>query len=235
VRQSPEHISVYLLEMDKPHELARLARERPELFPGEDATARQYLAAGRALVAAGYRHYEISNFARPGRAARHNTRYWRGRTVLAAGVAPDDSRKQTGYRHFASNLEAMLQVAARAGCPVILSTVASNLRDCAPFASLHAAGLSAVDILAVVVQSPDIDGDRVPNSQDAFPNDPKEWKDSNGNGIGDNAEGEHGAMSYLSIGVYRPSTGTFRKAESFSGAASKSARTTAMTRPAGVR
>ena len=51
-----------------------------------------------------------------------------------------------------------------------------------------AAGLSAVDTLAVVVQSPDIDGDKVPNSQDAFPANPAEWKDSNGNGIGDNAE-----------------------------------------------
>jgi chitinase len=51
-----------------------------------------------------------------------------------------------------------------------------------------AAGLSAVDTLTVVVQSPDIDGDGVPNSLDAFPNDPTEWKDSNGNGIGDNAD-----------------------------------------------
>ena len=51
-----------------------------------------------------------------------------------------------------------------------------------------AAGLSAADTLAVVVQSPDIDGDGVPNRQDAFPTNPAEWKDSNGNGIGDNAE-----------------------------------------------
>ena len=51
-----------------------------------------------------------------------------------------------------------------------------------------AAGLSAVDTLTVVVQSPDIDGDKVPNSQDAFPTNPAEWKDSNGNGIGDNAD-----------------------------------------------
>jgi chitinase len=51
-----------------------------------------------------------------------------------------------------------------------------------------AAGLSAVDTLAVVVQSPDIDGDGVSNSQDAFPTNPAEWKDSNGNGVGDNAE-----------------------------------------------
>ena len=39
------------------------------------------------------------------------------------------------------------------------------------------------------VQPPDTDGDGVPDSQDAFPNDPKEWADANGNGIGDNAEG----------------------------------------------
>jgi hypothetical protein len=51
-----------------------------------------------------------------------------------------------------------------------------------------AAGLSAVDAQTVVVQSPDIDGDGVPNSQDAFPTNPAEWKDSNGNGIGDNAD-----------------------------------------------
>jgi len=50
------------------------------------------------------------------------------------------------------------------------------------------AGLSAVDTLAVVVQSPDIDSDGAPNSQDAFPTNPAEWKDSDGDGIGDNAE-----------------------------------------------
>ena len=38
------------------------------------------------------------------------------------------------------------------------------------------------------VQSPDTDGDGVPDNQDAFPNDPNEWSDANGNGIGDNAD-----------------------------------------------
>jgi chitodextrinase len=42
------------------------------------------------------------------------------------------------------------------------------------------------------VQSPDADGDGVPDVQDAFPNDPKEWADANGNGIGDNAEATAG-------------------------------------------
>jgi oxygen-independent coproporphyrinogen-3 oxidase len=87
LRLRPGHISVYLLETDKPHALARLAARRPDLFPNADAAARQYLAAGGALVRAGYRHYEISNFALPGKEARHNVRYWRRLPVLSAGVA----------------------------------------------------------------------------------------------------------------------------------------------------
>ena len=87
VRLRPGHVSVYLLELDKPHALARLAQRRPDLFPGDDAAAEQYLAVGRRLVKAGYRHYEISNYALPGQEARHNVRYWRRRTVLAAGLA----------------------------------------------------------------------------------------------------------------------------------------------------
>jgi hypothetical protein len=51
-----------------------------------------------------------------------------------------------------------------------------------------AAGLSAVDTQTVIVQSPDIDSDGIPNSQDAFPTNTAEWKDSDGDGIGDNAE-----------------------------------------------
>ncbi|MBZ5590390.1 MAG: radical SAM family heme chaperone HemW [Acidobacteriia bacterium] len=95
----PGHVSVYLLEMDKPHALARLAERRPDLFPDADAAAAQYLAVGRELVAAGYRHYEISNFALPGRRARHNVRYWRRRPVLAAGLA---AHGHSGRRRWAN-------------------------------------------------------------------------------------------------------------------------------------
>ena len=51
-----------------------------------------------------------------------------------------------------------------------------------------AGGLSATDSIIVTVQSADLDGDGVPNTQDAFPTDPNEWADANGNGIGDNAD-----------------------------------------------
>lgn len=99
LRLRPGHVSVYLLEMDKPHALGRLAARRPDLFPDADAAARQYLSAGRALVGAGYRHYEVSNFALPGRLARHNMRYWRRAPVLSAGPA---AHGHSGRRRWAA-------------------------------------------------------------------------------------------------------------------------------------
>ncbi|HVN74987.1 MAG TPA: radical SAM family heme chaperone HemW [Thermoanaerobaculaceae bacterium] len=103
VRLRPGHVSVYLLEMDKPHALVRLAERRPDLFPDADAAASQYLGVGRRLTAAGYRHYEISNFALPGREARHNVRYWLRRPVLAAGLA---AHGHSGRRRWA-NVDAL--------------------------------------------------------------------------------------------------------------------------------
>lgn len=50
------------------------------------------------------------------------------------------------------------------------------------------AGLSAADTCAVTVLSPDLDGDGVHNTKDAFPNDSAEWQDSDGDGIGDNTD-----------------------------------------------
>jgi len=113
LRLRPGHISVYLLETDKPHALARLAARRPDLFPDGDAAAHQYLTVGRALVRAGYRHYEISNFALPGREARHNLRYWLRLPVLSAGLA---AHGHSGRRRWAApdDLPAYL-AAAEAG------------------------------------------------------------------------------------------------------------------------
>jgi tetratricopeptide (TPR) repeat protein len=53
----------------------------------------------------------------------------------------DDPGRLRVYGHFQQNLEDILRAARNAGVPVVLSTVASNLKDCAPFASLHAATL----------------------------------------------------------------------------------------------
>ncbi len=83
----PHHVSVYLLEMDKPHRLRRLHARQPGRFPDQDAAAEAYLAVHKRLTGAGYSHYEVSNFALPGRTAAHNLRYWHRLPVHALGVA----------------------------------------------------------------------------------------------------------------------------------------------------
>ena len=52
----------------------------------DDGIARLYRTAERALAAAGYRHYEIANWARPGRECRHNLVYWRNEEWLGLGM-----------------------------------------------------------------------------------------------------------------------------------------------------
>ncbi|MDR0381990.1 MAG: radical SAM family heme chaperone HemW [Oscillospiraceae bacterium] len=74
VAWGPEHISCYGLKLE---EGTPLWRDRAEyVFPDDDAQAEQYLAAVSELEENGYHQYEISNFARPARASRHNMKYW---------------------------------------------------------------------------------------------------------------------------------------------------------------
>ncbi len=72
---------------------------------------------------------------------------WQGmETFLGQEVRASDPRMETVYRHFESNLEDMIDIARDADAPVLLSTVAANLHDTAPFSSLHAEGLSESEI-----------------------------------------------------------------------------------------
>ena len=78
------HISAYLLKIEPG---TAFARRPPAGLPDPDAAADFYLYACRQLEHAGYRQYEISNFARPGHAGRHNLLYWNCRDYLGIGPA----------------------------------------------------------------------------------------------------------------------------------------------------
>ena len=70
----PEHLSCYGLKLE---EGTPLWQQRQQLtLPDDDAQADMYLYTVAALEEAGYQQYEISNFAKPGRASRHNLKYW---------------------------------------------------------------------------------------------------------------------------------------------------------------
>ena len=82
-RLEAEHVSAYLLKIE---EGTPYAAKRDSLaLPDDDQTAELYLAACEALELAGYRQYEISNFARPGRESRHNLKYWNLDPYLGIG------------------------------------------------------------------------------------------------------------------------------------------------------
>src|SRR5882757_270763 len=91
VELAPEHVSVYLLEVDEGSRLgAELLRGGNRYsardVPGDDEMAEFYDTACSVLGAAGYEHYEISNWGKPGFASRHNLKYWRREAYLGFGA-----------------------------------------------------------------------------------------------------------------------------------------------------
>ncbi|HVH69966.1 MAG TPA: coproporphyrinogen-III oxidase family protein, partial [Candidatus Dormibacteraeota bacterium] len=87
----PEHVSVYLLEVDEGSRLGKelLAggtRHSARAVPSEDEMAEFYEMAQAELGAEGYRHYEISNWAKPGFESKHNLKYWRREPYLGFGA-----------------------------------------------------------------------------------------------------------------------------------------------------
>lgn len=86
----PTHLSAYCLSIEPGTPFARRGRAALGLPADEDAAAeavsRMYELSARFLVAAGFEHYEISNYARPGYRSRHNLHTWQGRCYLGLGV-----------------------------------------------------------------------------------------------------------------------------------------------------
>jgi len=82
----PEHVSAYALSVEEGTPFARLFAQGSLPLPGEEEAALMFEATAELLCRAGYRHYEISNFARPGCASRHNSAYWSRRSYLGFGA-----------------------------------------------------------------------------------------------------------------------------------------------------
>ena len=82
----PAHVSTYGLTIEEGTPYAEWYARRPADFASNDAEAELYALALDTLTAAGYEHYEISNFARPGMRCEHNVNYWRNGEYLGLGV-----------------------------------------------------------------------------------------------------------------------------------------------------
>lgn len=92
---NPEHISCYGLTVEKGTPL--YTYQSAAGLPDDDTQADMYLAAVQLLKQRGYRQYEISNFAKRGRASRHNLKYWTGGEYLSFG--PNATSDFAGKRY----------------------------------------------------------------------------------------------------------------------------------------
>src|SRR5487761_155135 len=91
VAMRPEHVSIYLLEVDEGSRLGRELLAGGKKYgagrvPSDDEMADFYESACVNLEAKGFEHYEISNWGLPGRASKHNLKYWRREPYVGFGV-----------------------------------------------------------------------------------------------------------------------------------------------------
>jgi len=86
VDTSPDHLSIYELTIEERTAFGQRVRDGRLVPLSEDLLTELYLATHARLTAAGYEHYEISSYARPGKRAVHNALYWRGAAFLGLGV-----------------------------------------------------------------------------------------------------------------------------------------------------
>lgn len=92
-----EHLSLYCLTIEPGTPMQRWLHQGRIPAPDPDLAADQYALACEMLAQQGWEHYEISNWARPGRAGRHNLSYWRNGAYLGLGAGAHGHAG--GYRY----------------------------------------------------------------------------------------------------------------------------------------
>ena len=105
IEVGPDHASLYLLELYPNAPLKEdMARAGWSLAPDDDA-AEMYLWSMDRLERTGYSQYELSNVARPGKASRHNLKYWRDGEWLGFGCGAHSTRGGVRWKNVAATEE----------------------------------------------------------------------------------------------------------------------------------
>lgn len=128
---APDHLSLYALTIEEGTPLGRRLEEGRVREPDPDTAADQYEAASEVLDAAGFRNYEISNWARPGQECRHNLTYWRNMPYLGLGAGAHSCFGGFRFSNVLLPGEYIRRVEAgtRAGSPGRIRTMFPNPSD----------------------------------------------------------------------------------------------------------
>ena len=110
VEMAVPHISAYNMTVEPRTALAAFIRKGQQVPMDDTQGAAQFTQLMDALTTAGFVHYEISNFARPGNEARHNSNYWRGIPYIGLGPSAhsfDGETRQWNVRNNAQYIKAI--------------------------------------------------------------------------------------------------------------------------------
>jgi len=87
ISYEPAHISCYALTVEPKTALFKMIRTKISEDIDPEKQAAQFMTGIQTLESAGFEHYEISSFAKPGRRSRHNSSYWQSKKYLGLGPA----------------------------------------------------------------------------------------------------------------------------------------------------
>jgi oxygen-independent coproporphyrinogen-3 oxidase len=130
IQLSPQHVSIYMMEIDEGSRLGLEVLQSGSRYsardlPAEEEMAEFYETAQRELKSAGYQQYEISNWAKPRFASKHNLKYWRREPYLGFGAG---AHSYSGTQRWA------------------------NMHDAAAYAAAIATGKTAIESVDKVTQ-----------------------------------------------------------------------------------
>ncbi len=117
---NPDHFSLYALQVEEGTPLAAQAAQGLAL-PPDDLTADEYAWAQGFLARQGFQQYEVSNFARDGKACRHNWNIWRGEDYWGFGVSAVGTVGRVRHGHGDDLMEYIRRVNAGEGALVMES------------------------------------------------------------------------------------------------------------------
>ena len=131
----PQHLSCYGLKVEESTPLAARVAQG-EVLPDDDQQADLYLWTVGRLERAGYPQYEISNFAKPGFASRHNLRYWLTQPYI--GFGPGAHSDFGGRRYsFVRDLDAYIQGVLQGGDIIDESEIIPKRERCGEYLMLR--------------------------------------------------------------------------------------------------
>jgi len=97
------HISCYALTVEPKTPLSKMIKEKKKEDIQQEKQAEQFLLLMEWLENAGYEHYEISNFAKPGFRSRHNSSYWQGKKYLGFGPSAHSFNSESRQWNISNN------------------------------------------------------------------------------------------------------------------------------------